>query len=130
MIHAAIDYSTSMSTNGGTTWGGLVGYILFVIAAWPMFVKAGRPGWAAIIPIYNLYTLVKIAGFHGALVLLYLIPIVNIVFSIIVALGVGRAFGRSGVFSFFLLWLFSIIGYFILSYGNSTYRGDGGIRAA
>lgn len=105
---------------------GIVGYILSVIALWPVFVKAGRPGWGALIPFYNSYLLIKIAGYHGALLILFFIPIVNIIVSIVVALGVGRAFGRSGAFSFFLLWLLSIIGYLIIGYGSSTYRGDGG----
>lgn len=104
--------------------GGLIGYVITIIALWPVFTKAGKPGWGAIIPIYNTYLLVKIAGYHGALVILYFIPIVNIVISIIVALGIGRAFGRSGVFSFFLLWLLSIIGYFIVGYGSSQYQGS------
>jgi Family of unknown function (DUF5684) len=106
--------------------GGIIAYVIFVIALWPVFVKAGRPGWGAIIPIYNTYLLVKIAGYHGALVILYFIPVVNIVVTIIVAVRVGRAFGKGGGFSFFLLWLLSIIGYLIIGYGSSKFIGDGG----
>jgi hypothetical protein len=108
--------------------GGIIGYVLVVVALWPVFTKAGKPGWGALIPIYNTYLLVKIAGFHGALVILYFIPIVNIVVAIIVALGVGRAFGKGAAFSIFLLWLFAIIGYFIVGYGSSRYVGPGGQR--
>ncbi|MFF1877260.1 DUF5684 domain-containing protein [Leifsonia sp. NPDC058230] len=109
-------------------FGGIIGYVLVVLALWPVFTKAGKPGWGALIPIYNTYLLVKIAGYHGALVILYFIPLVNIVVAIIVALGVGRAFGRSAVFSILLLWLFAIIGYFIVGYGRSQYVGPGGRR--
>jgi hypothetical protein len=105
---------------------GLFGYIITVIALWPVFLKADVSGWAALVPIVNLYILVKIAGYHGALVLLYLIPVVGLVVGILVALKVGRAFGRSGAFSFFLLWLLSPIGYFIIGYGRSTFIGVGG----
>ena len=112
--------------NPGSVVGGLVGYILYILALWPVFKKAGYPGWGAIVPIYNTYVLVKIAGHHGAWVLLYLIPIVNIVVSIIVAIGIGKAFGKGGAFSFFLLWLFALIGYFIVGYGDSRYVGPGG----
>ncbi|WP_431279556.1 DUF5684 domain-containing protein [Leifsonia poae] len=108
--------------------GGLIGYLLVVLALWPVFTKAGKPGWGALIPIYNTYLLVKIAGYHGALVILYFIPLVNIVVAIIVAFGVGRAFGKGGAFSFFLLWLFAIIGYFIVGYGRAQYVGPGGKR--
>jgi hypothetical protein len=110
----------------GAWVGSLIGYVIMVVALWPVFTKAGRPGWGAIIPIYNTYLLVKIAGYHGALTILFFIPIANIVMGILVALGLGRAFGRGGAFSFFLLWLLSIIGYFIVGYGGSTYIGDGG----
>jgi hypothetical protein len=123
------DY-TQTTNYSGSGVGGIVGYVLFVIAVWPVFRKAGYPGWGAIIPIYNAYVLVKIAGLHGATVLLYLIPIVNLVFSIIVAIRVGAAFGKGGAFSFFLLWLFSIIGYLIVGYGSARYVGPGGTSAA
>jgi len=95
-----------------------------------VFVKAGRPGWGAIIPIYNIYLMVKIAGHHGAVVILYFIPIVNLITGIVVAVGIGRAFGKGGAFSFFLLWLLAIIGYFIVGYGSSKFIGDGGKQAS
>jgi hypothetical protein len=105
---------------------GIIGYVIMVVALWPVLTKAGRPGWGAIIPIYNAYLLVKIAGYHGALTILLFVPIANIIVGIIVALGLGRAFGKGGAFSFFLLWLLSIIGYLLVGYGGSTYIGDGG----
>ena len=123
----SVDYSGS-STGGG--FGGLIGYLLFtIIALRPVFAKAGYNGWSALIPIYNYYVLVKIAGFHGATVLLYIIPIVNIVFSIVVAVKVGAAFGKGGGFSFFLLWLLAFIGYCIVGYGAATYQGPARVRA-
>ena len=100
---------------------GLVFYVLIVVALWKVFVKAGYPGWFAIIPILNTVILVIIAGYNGWLTLLYLIPIVNIVFSIMVALRLGRNFGKGGGFSFFLLWLFAFIGYLILGFGSAQY---------
>lgn len=133
MLDTLIAYAQNDSPSGfnaassvGGVFGGLVGYVLAVVALWPVFTKAGRPGWGAIIPIYNTYLLTKIAGYHGATMLLLFIPIVNVIWGIFLALGVGRAFGRSGVFSFFLLWLLSLIGYLIVGYGSSRYIGDGG----
>jgi hypothetical protein len=126
-----IDYSSSSAIGPvAGTIGGLFGYLIVVIALWPVFRKAGFPGWGALIPIYNTYVLVKIAGFHGATVLLFLIPVVNVVWGIVVAIRVGAAFGKGGAFSFFLLWLFSIIGYFIVGYGSARYIGPGGVPAA
>lgn len=121
----ALDNITNTATNPGAfgTWGvvGIVIYILIVVALWKVFSKAGWPGILAIIPIVNLFILVKIGGMSAWLGLLYLIPIVNIIFSLVVAIRVGRGFGHGAVFSFFMLWILSVIGYFILGFGRSTY---------
>jgi len=100
---------------------GLIWYVLLAIALWRVFSKAGYPGILAIIPIVNVFILVKVAGYSAWMTLLYLIPIVNIVFSIFVAIRTGDRFGKGGAFSFFLLWLFAVIGYMILGYGGSQY---------
>jgi hypothetical protein len=99
----------------------IVWYIIVAIALWRIFSKAGYPGILAIIPIVNVFILVKVAGYSAWMTLLYPIPIVNIVFSIFVAIRLGERFGKGGAFSFFLLWLFSIIGYLILGFGSATY---------
>ena len=39
--------------------------LIIIIAWWKVFTKAGHPGWACLIPIYNLYILIKIAGKAG-----------------------------------------------------------------
>jgi hypothetical protein len=101
----------------------LVVYVITVIGMWPTFRKAGVPGWWAIIPILNTYVLIKIAGYHGATILLFLIPIVNLIYGIVLAVKVANAFGHGGAFGFFLLWLLSPIGYLILGFGGSAYQG-------
>lgn len=127
-------YTTVETTNstGSAIFSGvylliwLAIIVIAIIAYWKIFVKAGEAGWKSIIPIYNLYVLLKIVGRPGWWLLLYLIPFVNIVISIIVALDLAKVFGRSGVFGFFGLWLFSLIGYLILAFGSDTYKGTGG----
>ncbi|XPP26013.1 MAG: DUF5684 domain-containing protein [Leucobacter sp.] len=96
-------------------------YVLWIVACWRVFSKAGYWGILALIPIVNAVILVRIAGYSGWLVLLYVIPIVNIVFSIIVAIKVGERFGKGGFFSVFWLWLFPFIGYFIIGFGQARY---------
>lgn len=118
--------STTSSDPSSAVGAGLFGYVLYVVALWPVFRKAGYPGWGALIPIYNVYLLVKVAGYSGWLLFGYIVPIVNIVVSIVVAFGAGRAFGKDGWFSFLLLWLFSPIGLLIIGYGNAQFRGPGG----
>ena len=113
------------SQNSGPLAGmiGLVLAIIYIIAMWKMFVKAGRPGWAAIIPFYNLYIILKIAGKPGWWLLLFIIPVVNIIIHAFVSVGLAKAFNRSPAFGIILLWLFSFIGYLILGFGKSVYSG-------
>jgi hypothetical protein len=96
---------------------------LIVIGMWVTFLKAGRRGWAAIIPFYNIYTLCKVAGKPGWWWVLYIIPIVNIVIAIIVAVNVARNFGKGGAYGFFLLFWLQFIGYPLLGFGNAVYQG-------
>ena len=110
----------------GGVVGGLVGLviaILMIAAMWKTLAKAGKPGWAAIIPIYNYMVLGEVAGYPIWFGLLALIPFVNIVILIMIALGVAKGFGKSGAWGFFLLALLPFIGYPILGFGDATYQG-------
>lgn len=61
------------------------------------------------------------------MLLLYLIPLVNIVIAIIVAIDVAKAFGQSAVFGFVLIFLLCGIGYLILGFGNYRYQGPAAV---
>lgn len=113
--------SDDAAATGGTIGGGIVGYILFVAAVWPLLKKAGQPAWTALIPFVAAFFIVRAAGLSAWWTLLYLVPIVNVVFALIVALRLGRAFGHGTVFSVFLLWLLSLVGFFIVSYSGDTW---------
>ena len=106
---------------------GLVVALVGIVGLWRVFAKASRPGWGAIIPIYNVYLLVKVAGRPGWWVLLYLVPVVNIVIHAIVAMDVARNFGKSKVFGIVGLWLFSVIGFVILGFSDARYAGERGV---
>lgn len=97
--------------------------IVFIVGFWKVYVKAGQPGWACLIPIYNIYVLLKIAGRPGWWVLLFLIPLVNLVMSLVLAIDVAKAFGRSTVFGVILLFLLGGIGYLVLGFGDDRYVG-------
>lgn len=86
-----------------------------------MLKKAGIPGWGGFIPIYNIYLQIKLAGRSGILLILYIVPIANIVVAIVVAVGVARAFGKGALYGFFLLSLLQPIGYLILGFGSFQY---------
>ncbi|MDX8055149.1 DUF5684 domain-containing protein [Lentzea sp. BCCO 10_0798] len=109
---------------------GVVGAIIYlafavfaIVVMWKVFAKAGQPGWAAIIPIYNIYVWLKVAGRPGWWLILFLIPIVNIVMALIVSIDIAKSFAKDAVFGVVGLWLFSIIGYAILAFGGAQYRG-------
>lgn len=127
-----ISYSFSSTDPAATTGGiigGIVGYIIVVILFWRIFTKAGRPGWLAIIPIVNTIVLIQISGHSGWTVLFFIIPVLNIIWSIVIAIHLGASFKKGGAFSFFLLWLLSIIGYIILAFDSSTYQSRKAVAA-
>jgi uncharacterized membrane protein YoaK (UPF0700 family) len=97
--------------------------VLEIVALWFLFEKAGEPGWAAIIPIYNYLIAIKIAGKPWWWILLLLIPIANLVFYIMILNGLSKNFGKGSGFTvglFFLRFIFLPI----LGFGKSTYSGD------
>lgn len=109
--------------SGGAMLFGLAILVIAIIGCWKVFEKAGQPGWAILIPLFNVYIILKIAGRPGWWLLLYFVPIVNFIVAIVVAIDVAKAFGQGAAFGFFLLFLFAGIGYLILGFGNYQYRG-------
>jgi hypothetical protein len=97
--------------------------IIEIIGLWFVFQKAGEPGWAAIIPVYNYLIGIKVAGKPWWYILLMLIPIVNIVFYILVMDGLAKNFGKSTGFTVGLIFL-RFIFIPILGFGSATYSGD------
>jgi hypothetical protein len=94
---------------------------LFIASMWKIFTKAGQPGWAAIIPFYNLYVLLKVSGKPGWWLLLFFIPLVNIVIAVLTYLGLAESFGKGVGFGIGLL-LLGIIFFPVLAWGDATYQ--------
>lgn len=101
---------------------GLAFAALIFASLWKVFVKAGHPGWAAIIPIYNAYILCKIAGKPGWWILLLLIPLVSIVIVILIMIEVAKNFGKGAGFGVGLA-LLGFIFFPILAFGDAKYQG-------
>lgn len=124
--------TTTVTTNSGGLWAALAVYwivwlvvlVLLLVAMWKIFVKAGEAGWKCLIPFYNTYTLCRIAGRNGWWMLGFLVPFVNIIVALIIAIDLAKHFGKSTVFGVVGLWLFSIIGYLIVGFDKSTYVGE------
>lgn len=97
--------------------------ILLATGTWYMFEKAGKPGWAMIVPIYNIVVMLEIAKkptWWTAIILL--VPIVNIVFLIMMLNGISKNFGKDAGFTVGLVLLRQIF-FAILGYGDATYMG-------
>ncbi|UKJ08953.1 DUF5684 domain-containing protein [Solitalea lacus] len=93
-----------------------------ILIYWKIFTKAGKPGWAALIPIYNLIVLLEIIGRPAWWVILLLIPFVNFIILIIVSIDLAKSFGKSTLFGIGLAF-FTIIFGAILAFGDAAYQG-------
>lgn len=118
--------------NGNGAAGAVVGIVIglgllvfYVAAFWRVFTKAGQPGWASIIPLYNVYVLLKIAGKPAWWLIFYLIPIVNFVVGIIVSIALAESFGKGAAFGIGLAFL-GFIFFPILAFGSASYAGPAG----
>ena len=101
---------------------GLLVAVLVIAGMWKVFTKAGKPGWAAIIPIYNTIVLLQIAGKPIWWIVLLFIPIVNIIIAVLVMIGVAKSFGKGTGFALGLLFL-SPIFIPILGFSDAQYVG-------
>lgn len=120
-------------TNPAAAWAIIIFAILFIllmiISLWKIFTKAGKPGWAAIVPIYNIIVMVQIGkkpGWWAAIILLAGIipiagPIVALVFNIMLTVAIAKNFGKSGGFAAGMI-LLGFIFYPILAFGDAKYQ--------
>ena len=133
--YSAIYESSASSTALGAALGTMLGFVivfslivcvLSIIAMWRIFTKAGKPGWASIIPVYNMVVLFQIVGMNPWLLLLYIVPFVNyiasIVLMIMLCIKLAKAFGKSSGFAVGLIFLNTIF-MLILGLGNAEYVG-------
>lgn len=108
---------------------GIVGVIIYlgiivlmIAAMWKIFVKAGKPGWAAIIPIYNIIVLLEIVGKPVWWIILFLIPFINFIFGIWTVNLLSKSFGKDEGYTIGLL-LLPFVFYPILGFGSTQYKG-------
>ena len=118
--------STAGNIAGGAAATGimlvwLAVIVLIVAALWKIFVKAGEPGWAAIVPIYNVLVMLKIAGKPMWWVVLMFIPFVNFIVAIIMMISFAQAFNKGTGFALGLVFL-PFIFYPLLAWGDAGYN--------
>jgi hypothetical protein len=99
--------------------------ILMIASMWTIFSKAGKPGWAALVPIYNLIVLLDIVGKPWWWLLLMFIPIVNFVVIIMIYHNLSLSFGKGAGFTVGLI-LLGIVFLPLLAFGDAEYVGTNG----
>ncbi len=122
-----MDYVTTTQESTAMSPLVLVFYIAFIvfeiIVLWKIFAKAGQPGWAAIVPIYNfvvLFKIIKMDWWH--ILILLFVPGASIVYGILIPLKLAKAFGKSTAFAVLSIF-FSTITFPILAFGSAKYEG-------
>ena len=89
---------------------------------WKTFDKARQPGWACLIPFYNLYVMLKIADRPTWWIILLFIPLVNLIAAILISVSIANRFGKGTGFGLGLAFL-GFIFYPILGFGDAKYLG-------
>lgn len=135
MTYDYYDYSTMYTDNSSDVAGVFAGFAAFgvilwiicmaiavvqIVAMWKLFKKAGKPGWASIIPIYNYVVLIQVA--EAPMWYLALLLLVNPVGRLMTYIKVAEKFGKGAGFGV-LIWFFPYIGIPILAFGKSQYLG-------
>lgn len=95
--------------------------VVSIIAMWKIFTKAGKPGWASIIPVYNIIVLFQVCGMNPLMILLMLIPVANVIVAIMMNIKLANKFGKGGGFAAGLIFL-NFIFMLILAFGDAEYQ--------
>jgi hypothetical protein len=102
--------------------------LLMLVSMWIIFSKAGKPGWAIIIPIYNIIVLLQIVGKPWWwLILMLFVPFGQIIWGIWTINLLSKSFGKGVGFTLGLIFL-GIIFYPVLAFGGAKYEGPAGAK--
>ena len=102
--------------------------VITIVGQWKVYTKAGKPGWACIVPIYNIIVMLEIVGKPIWWIFLFLIPCVNIIFVVWTFNLLSKSFGQGEGFTVGLL-LLGFIFWPILGFGNYQYLGPSAAEA-
>lgn len=122
MLHVIASADGGSGVVTGLIVGSIIWAVLTIAGWWKIFEKADEPGWAAIVPFYNAYVMLRIVGRPGWMVIGFFIPFVNVILYVIVMGNLAKSFGKGFGFVLGLILLnplFSII----LGFGESRYIG-------
>lgn len=100
---------------------GIVVGLFMLICQWKIFEKAGKPGWAAIIPIYNVIVFLQVAGKPEWWIILFIVPVANVIIGIVTIVALAERFGQGAGFAIGMIFL-PIIFYPLLAFGDYQYQ--------
>ena len=120
-MELAQTYNTTGAGSSAALIWGLVIFIVWAVAGWMVFVKAGQAGWKSLIPIYGAVVFLRIIGRPGWWVLLLCIPFVNLFLSLVLCIDLARAFGKGGGYAAGLAFLTPIF-LLMLAFGDAQYQ--------
>ncbi len=101
--------------------------VLMIVSAWKINTKADKPGWACLVPIYSTLVTLDIVGKRWWWLLMFFIPVINIVFAIMMINLLAKSFGKGSGFTVGLIFL-PFIFYPILGLGEANYKGPAGLK--
>ena len=119
-----MDSSAAVGLYAAAAVAGLIGLVvglISLVSIWKVFTKAGKPGWAAIVPIYNMVVLLEIVGKPLWWIALMFVPFANFVVTVLIYVELAKVFGKGVGFAIGLL-LFGPIFFAILAFGSATYQ--------
>ncbi len=99
--------------------------VMVIASMWTIYTKAGKPGWASLVPIYNIIVLLEMVGKPWWWLFLMFVPIVNIVIMVMIYHNLSLSFGKSSGFTAGIIFL-GIIFIPMLAFGDAKYVGPGG----
>jgi hypothetical protein len=97
--------------------------LFFIVVYWKIFTKAGKPGWAILIPIYNIIVMLEIVKKPWWWLLLIFIPFVNFIIALLIMVNLIKSFGQPG-WHIILALFFSYIYYPYLAFSSAEYNPD------
>lgn len=92
-----------------------------IAGIWKVFVKANKPGWAALVPIYNLFVMAEVGGKPSWWAILMFVPLVNLIVLVLICMGVAKNFGKSELYGIGLA-LLGFIFFPLLGFSDAKYR--------
>ena len=112
------------AASGGVGIGIMVFYLLFLVfftfVGWKLFDKAGKPGWAALVPIYNMVVFLQIVGKPVWWIVLMFIPVVSFVIAIMLSISLAERFGKGTGFGIGIA-LLGFVFVPMLAFGDAEY---------